>query len=273
MVAVERTILRSFDCVSTISPPMLDRLVAKGVEREKIREVPNWTDTSAIVPGNRHTRFKAELNLDHSQFVALYSGTMSNKQGLELIIEAAKSLDQIDPKIRFVLCGDGPYKQVLQDLAAGLTNVQFLGLQPSDNFAELLKTADVHLIPQKDEAADLVLPSKLGGILATGKPAIVMARPGTGLAAEVAGAGLIIPPGNAPALATAVRTLAGNPELCVSLGDGARTIAISRWDRVAILRRLEQALASLSELKKTTASRQPAVVDLSRPSKEKCSTD
>jgi colanic acid biosynthesis glycosyl transferase WcaI len=247
MVAVERKILRSFDCVSTISPPMLDRLAAKGVDKEKIREVRNWTDTTQIAPGNRHTRFKRELHLDDSHFVGLYSGTMSNKQGLELIIEAARRLDRTDPKIRFVLCGDGPYRAVLQNLAAGLTNVQFLGLQAGESFAELLKTADVHLIPQKAEAADLVLPSKLGGIFATGHPAIVMATPGTGLAAEVAGAGLIIPPGDAAALADAIHALANNPELCRCLGGGARAIALSRWNKAAILAALEQMLEGFCE--------------------------
>ena len=249
MVAVERKILRSFDCVSTISPPMLDRLAAKGVDNEKIQQVRNWTDTTQVAPGNRHTRFQKELHLNGSHFVGLYSGTMSNKQGLELIIEAARHLDRTDPKIRFVLCGDGPHKAMLQSLAEGLTNVQFLRLQAGESFAELLKTADFHLIPQKAEATDLVLPSKLGGIFATGRPVIVMAEPGTGLAAEVAGAGLIIPPGDAAELAAAVRTLADNPELCESLGKGARKIALLRWDKTAILGMLEQAMMTSIERK------------------------
>lgn len=58
MVAVERNILRSFDCVSTISPAMLDRLAAKGVDKEKIREVRNWTDTAQITPGGRCASFR-----------------------------------------------------------------------------------------------------------------------------------------------------------------------------------------------------------------------
>jgi putative colanic acid biosynthesis glycosyltransferase WcaI len=254
MIAVERKILRSFDCVSTISPPMLDRLAAKGVDKEKIREVRNWTDTSKILPGDKVTSFRKELRLDVSHFVGLYSGTMSNKQGLELIIEAAKSLDRTDSTIRFVLCGDGPHKAMLQSLAEGLSNVQFLGLQTGDSFAELLKTADFHLIPQKDEAADLVLPSKLGGIFATGRPVIVMAKPGTGLFTEVSGAGRIIPPGDVAALATAVRTLADNPELCDSLGKGARKIALLRWDKMAILSKLEQAMIGSIELRKSGPS-------------------
>jgi colanic acid biosynthesis glycosyl transferase WcaI len=255
MVSVERKILRSFDCVSTISPPMLKRLAAKGVDRERIREVRNWTDTTQIAPGNKHTRFREELQLDDSHLVGLYSGTMSNKQGLELIIEAAKYLDQNDDSnIRFVLCGDGPYKAMLQRLAAGLTNVQFLGLQADERFAELLQSADFHLIPQKAEAADLVLPSKLGGIFATGQPVIVMAKPETGLAAEVAGAALVVPPGDTHALVAAVRALADNPELCDSLGEGARKIALLRWDKAAILATLEQAMMASVELIKSGPS-------------------
>jgi putative colanic acid biosynthesis glycosyltransferase WcaI len=249
MIAVERRILKSFDCVSTISPQMIDRLASKGVDRAKIHEIRNWTDTSQIAPGDRLTGFRRKLNLDASHFVVLYSGTMSNKQGLEMIVEAARSLELTDPKLRFVICGDGPHKAVLQDLAAGLANVRFLDLQTADSFAELLNTADVHLIPQKAEAADLVLPSKLGGIFATGRPVIVMAKPGTGLAAEVGNAGIVIPPGDAAALATAVRTLACDPDLCDDLGRHARETALARWDKTAILASLEQMLKGFCEEK------------------------
>lgn len=273
MFAVERNTLRSFDCVSSISPSMLDRLAAKGVNKEKIRELRNWTDTAQIAPGDGNTGFRKELNLDDSHFVGLYSGTMSNKQGLELIVEAARQLDQKNPKVRFVLCGDGPQKALLKDMAAGLTNVQFLGLQAGDRFAELLKTADFHLIPQKAEAADLVLPSKLGGIFATGQPLIVMANPGTGLAAEAAGAGLIIRPGDAHALADAVRALASNPELHRLLGEGARAIALSRWDKAIILGRLRQMLTALSEPRNMTTPRFPALLGTARSAKRKSSTD
>ncbi len=124
-------------------------------------------------------------------------------------------------------------------------------MQADESFAELLKTADFHLIPQKAEAADLVLPSKLGGIFAAGRPVIVMANPGTGLAVEVAGASLIIPPGDAAALAAAVLTLANNPDLCDSLGKGARKIALSRWDKTAILSTLEQAMETFVEFRKS----------------------
>jgi colanic acid biosynthesis glycosyl transferase WcaI len=269
MVAVERKILQSFDCVSTISPQMLDRLASKGVDKEKIREIRNWTDTTRIVPGSSRTQFRKDLHLADSHFVGLYSGTMSNKQGLELIVDAARDLNRSDSNIRFVMCGDGPHKATLQNLAAGLTSIQFLGLQADEQFAELLKTADFHLIPQKAEAADLVLPSKLGGIFATGRPLVVMAHPGTGLADEVAGAGLVIPPGDMHALTAAIRTLADNPELRDSLGEGARAIALSRWDKGAILGRLKQTLTEFAEQRKTTMPPVPALVGAAQSTQAK----
>jgi colanic acid biosynthesis glycosyl transferase WcaI len=246
MIAAERSILRSFDCVSTISPQMLHRLASKGVERRKIRDIRNWTDTRQIVPGTVNAQFRKEqLNVDPAHFVCLYSGTMSNKQGLELILSAAKSLDHPKSNVRFVLCGEGPHKQTLKSLAADLSNVQFLHLQKDDSFAELLKSADVHLIPQKAEAADLVLPSKLGGILASARPVIVMANPNTGLFDEVGKGGIVIPPADTRALATAISRLAEDPSLCCSLGTEARAIALARWDKTTILTALERTLASL----------------------------
>jgi colanic acid biosynthesis glycosyl transferase WcaI len=253
MVGVERAILRSFNVVSTISPQMLGRLSSKGVSPEKIRELRNWTDIDQISPNDGPSNFRKELGLDDSHFLGLYAGTMSNKQGLDLIIEAARDLHQIAPNVRFVLCGDGPHKTMLQSLAAGLNNVQFLRLQADNRFAELLGAADFHLIPQKAQAADLVLPSKLGGIFATGRPVIAMSKHDTGLAAEVAGGGLVIPPGDASALVAAVRNLVRDPELCRSLGASARRIALSRWDKTAILAVLEQTLLASVEPKRSAA--------------------
>lgn len=255
MVAVERSILRSFDVVSTISPQMLQRLAYKGVDPARIREFRNWTDIEQIAPNDRSTGFRKELGLKDTDFVGLYSGTMSNKQGLDLIVGAARQLEQSSPNIRFVLSGEGPHKAALLELADGLTNVQFLGLQPDGRFAELIRSADFHLIPQRAEAADLVLPSKLGGIFATGRPVIAMSRPDAGLATEVAGAGLVVPPGDAAALAAAIRLLAGDASLSASLGKVARAVALARWDKTAILHSLEQTLATLAKRKFTFASR------------------
>lgn len=245
MLKIERRILRAFDRVSSIAPRMLDRLADKGVERRRLHEFRNWVDTDVVVPGSRMTAIRAEFGLRESDIVALYSGSMSNKQGLELIIEAARLLGPSDPQVKFIMCGDGPRRIALEAEAADLGNVRFLGLQPEGRFEELLNTADMHLIPQRAEAADLVLPSKIGAILASGRPVVAMTAPATGLAQEVEGAGLVVTPGDALALAAAVRKLADHEEIRSLLGVCARRRALERWNKAAILRALEREFVEL----------------------------
>jgi colanic acid biosynthesis glycosyl transferase WcaI len=235
MLATEARIIKSFDRISTISPQMLDRLAAKGIARDRLSEVRNWIDTNAIAPRPRQTRYRDELGLKDTDRVVLYSGTMSNKQGLDLVIEAATILDRVYPDVHFVLAGDGPHKAKLMAQAGGLSNTHFLGLQPYESFGELMATADVHVLPQRAEAADLVLPSKLGAIFASARPVIAMARLDTGLAIEVDGAGLVIEPGDSAALAAAIGQLGNDPVLARRLADEGRKRAVARWDRNTII--------------------------------------
>jgi putative colanic acid biosynthesis glycosyltransferase WcaI len=239
MLAVERRILSSFDRISTISPQMMCCLEQKGIAPEKLWEFRNWIDTGSVVPGSNQTSLRSDLRLKPTDIVALYSGAMSNKQGLELIIEAAAATRSSHPSVQFVLCGNGPIKPALMRIASGLSNVHFLDLQPQERISELLSTADLHLLPQKAQISDLVLPSKLAGMLASGRPVVAMAAPGTGIASEVEGAGLVIPPGDAQALAAAVTRLAGDAPLRARLGAVARARAEQKWDRVPIIRALE----------------------------------
>ncbi len=204
MIRIEAGILRSFDRVSSISSQMVDRLRSKGVGAEQVFEVRNWIDTKSISPASKETKYRQDLGLVPDDIVVLYSGTMSNKQGLDLLIEAATLLERVNSRIHFILAGDGPHKVALSEMATECTRVHFLGLQPNESFNELLATADIHVIPQKAAAADLVLPSKLGAIFASSRPVIAMANRNTGLAIEVEGAGLVVPPGNSSELAAAI---------------------------------------------------------------------
>ena len=245
MLAFERNILRLFDRVSTISPQMLLRLEQKGVHATKLREVRNGVDTKKIAPGERMNEFRRELGIGATDIVALYSGTMSNKQGIELIIDAARKIKLTHPNVHFILCGEGPQREFLEATAAGFTNIHFLPLQPADRFSKLLATADIHLLPQRAEAADLVLPSKLAGMFASGRPVIAMASEGTGLAHEITGVGLIVAPGDASALADGVKNLADSPNQRNALGSSARKRADERWNSAVIIQELERELVSI----------------------------
>jgi colanic acid biosynthesis glycosyl transferase WcaI len=193
----ERLILDGADLVSTISEGML-----KKVQRKTKRPIclfPNWVDTNQFYPIAEKEQLKNEYGFATSDQVVLYSGAIGEKQGLEAIIHAAKAL-QHHQDLKFVICGSGPYKQKLADITQelGLSNVTFLPLQPFESLNRFLNMGDVHLVLQKADAADLVMPSKLTTILAIGGMVIATAKKGTSLSDVVTGhdMGLVIEPGD-----------------------------------------------------------------------------
>jgi colanic acid biosynthesis glycosyl transferase WcaI len=243
---IENWLLSSVDRVSTVSSRMMERLILKGVCAEKTFFFPNWVDTQAIFPLDNPEAFRKQLGLTAESFVALYAGNMGVKQGLDLIIQAAEKL--IDHKhIVFVLCGEGAKRQQLHTEAQGLDNIKWIPLQPYEQFNQLLNIADVHLLPQREDAADLVMPSKLGGMLASGRPILTTAHPGTQVAEIVKNAGLVVPPNQLGQFIEALLILAANTEKRILWGKQARTIAVQQWDKERILTQFEQGLLNCIE--------------------------
>ena len=240
----ERTLLRRFDVVSTISEKMLERLGAKGVTAEKRASFPNWADIDAVRPLDGPSEYRRELGIPDNAVVALYSGNMGLKQGLELLGQSARRLVD-EENVYFVFGGEGPAREELQLACAGLPNVRFLGLQPTDRMRQWLGLADIHLLPQRADVADLVMPSKLTGMLASGKPVLATALPGTGVAIAIADCGISTQPGDANAFTGALRELAGDATLRLRLGQAARQRAEHDLARDAILIRIEQRIAAL----------------------------
>ncbi len=244
-LSLERLILRSFDKVSTISGNMLALLSRKGVAAASAIELRNWVDIDAITPlPSSHTGYRKELGIAEDDIVALYSGNMAAKQGLEVLAEVAALLEAGDRPIKLILCGRGPLRNELFERCKSLSNVHFLDLQPLERLSELLSTADIHLLPQRPEAADLVLPSKLTGMLASGRPVVAMANEGTALAEEVEGCGLVVRPSDAADMVSAIKALAGDAALRAELGAEARRRAESRWQKRSIIDRFVQDLSS-----------------------------
>src|SRR5260221_10974812 len=208
VLSAERRLLAQFDLVSSISPKMLEAIERKGISKERLMLLPNWVDPSRTFPLESSQAFRRELGISADRFVALYSGSMGKKQGLEVIIRAAReTLSFPETSPLFVLAGDGPARQLLEAEAKDLPNVLFLPLQPEERFNELLNAADIHLLPQRLEAADLVMPSKLGAIFSTGKPVIATVAPESQVAIAVSSGGVIVPPEDPKALAAAVHNL------------------------------------------------------------------
>jgi colanic acid biosynthesis glycosyl transferase WcaI len=235
VLATERWLMRRFDVVSTISDRMLARLRDKGVKAEKGVLFPNWVDTGSIHPLSGTSRLRSELGIDAKKFVALYSGNMGEKQGLETIIAAARLLES-RPDLLFVLCGDGAARARLVDAARGLQNVMFIPLQPLERLNQLLNMADVHLLPQRVDAEDLVMPSKLTAMMASGRPVVATAYHDSQVELILRQRGLVVEPGDAAAIAEAVVRLYQHPDEWLHLGEAARAYAVDVWDRDEVLK-------------------------------------
>jgi colanic acid biosynthesis glycosyl transferase WcaI len=239
--SLERFILRRFNRISSISARMIERLSAKGVDPARTVLFPNWVDTSVIFPMLAPSPLRKELGIPEGATVVLYSGNMGRKQGLELLVDASRRLEA-RTDIRFVFCGDGSYRQTFVQTATKNENVIILPLQPTERLNALLNLADIHVLPQVSGAADLVMPSKLTGMMASGRSIVATALPGTQLFGVLEGRGIITPPGDVDAFVAALIRLADTPSLRQQIGEEARSYAIRHLNRDLVLRQFELSL-------------------------------
>ncbi|MCX5479753.1 WcaI family glycosyltransferase [Kaistia geumhonensis] len=205
--AFERVVMRGFDRVVTISNRMAEKIAEKGVPEARVSVIRNWVDLDQIFPLDGPSPYRQELGYADDDFVVLYSGNIGAKQGLHVLLDAAERLAG-DRSIRFVIAGEGPAKTDLVARYGKLDTVRFLPFQPYERLNAFLNMADLHALPQDANAADLVLPSKLGGMLASGRPIVVTAASGTEIFEFLGQAAFITPPGDSEKLAEAIRDVA-----------------------------------------------------------------
>ncbi|CAN8139474.1 colanic acid biosynthesis fucosyltransferase WcaI [uncultured Thiomicrorhabdus sp.] len=239
---VERFLMRRFDRVSTISQSMMNLLDKKQIDRERQLFFPNWVDTSIIHP-LECSSYRDDLNISDDTVVCLYSGNMGLKQGLEIIIEAAKLLEK--EKIVFLMAGFGAAVDVLKEKSSGMDNVVWLPLQPFERLNQFLNVADIHLLPQQAGAADLVMPSKLTGMLSSGRSIVATADMGTEVHTVLNGMAEISPPGHVEEFAEAIQRLASNPQTRKEYGCKNRQYAEENLNVEAIMSRFEDELKAL----------------------------
>ncbi len=244
-LALEALFTRAFDRVSSISENMVRRAISKGVLESRTVFFPNWVDTDAIHPLPPESRnvFRDQLGLK-GKIIVLYSGNMGNKQGLDVLAPLARSFSEGSDHVHFLFCGDGAFRPQLEALVRDLPNVTLLALQPLELLNQLLNAADIHLLPQRADAADLVMPSKLTGMLSSGKPVLATASAGTHLADVIASfdLGIVVPPEDLVVLHAAVSELASSLSLRQTLGANARAYAVQHLGREEVLLRFERDL-------------------------------
>ena len=197
MFGVEKFILKKSDYVSSISDGMIANIQAK--HHREVLSFPNWANTEDFYPIPEKAELKKAFDLPPQKKVVLYSGAIGEKQGLDMLLRSAKDLMHLDDLI-FIICGSGPYKEKLIELSEelGLSNILFMPLQSKDKFNSFLNMADVHLVLQKADATDLVMPSKVTNILSVGGLALITTPQNNSLHAVISkyNMGILVQPEN-----------------------------------------------------------------------------
>lgn len=240
LIQLYGSLLQRFDYVSTISEQMRAQLPSYGVNASSCGMFPNWVDIEALRPLSEPSSFRRELGLSEDKIVALYAGNMGSKQGVDSLADVARDLVDLTD-LHFVFAGDGALRPDVERMTADLENVTMIPLQPAERFNDLLNLADIHLLPQRQAAVTFALPSKFGGMMASGRPAVVQAEEGE-LAAVARKCGIVVPSDDAEAMAEAVRALVNDPMRRKELGDMARRYAELHLAREIVLNRHEQQL-------------------------------
>jgi colanic acid biosynthesis glycosyl transferase WcaI len=223
--------------------------VGKRISEDRVRLFPNWADTEFVRPLQRDDEIRREFGAGPDDVLVLHAGNMGEKQGLELILDAAERLRE-RPEIKFAMVGAGAARERLQQMAdkRRLDNLRFYPLQPLERLPLMLAAGDVHLVVQRREAADLVMPSKLTNILSAGRASIATVDPNTAVH-EVLNdhdCGVTIPPESATELAASIVALADDVGLRERLERNARRYAESHLQKDRLLSNFEAELRSLA---------------------------
>jgi colanic acid biosynthesis glycosyl transferase WcaI len=239
--------LRSADRVVAIGDTMKRRLEEKGVASERIRVIPNWCDVTSVVPMPRDNPWAREHRLVR-RFVVMHSGNVGHAQDLDTLIRACMFLRDLN-NLAVRIIGGGARRDELMELARRLKTdrVRFMPWQPYELRSLSLSTGDIHVVGLARGLAGYVVPSRLYGILATGRPVIAAAEAESETAQLVAriGCGVVIPPGNPFALAEAIRAAHDGEYDLAEMGRRAREFAQAEGDRPIAIRRYGAVLREL----------------------------
>ncbi len=164
---VEKKLLKSADLRSTISVAMLKKLESKCPNKKSIL-LPNWVDINDI----NLEKSKRHPHLNTNKFKILYSGNIGEKQDWEFFLRFAKSIKK-NPNIEIIIIGDGSKKRWLEKRLINFSNVILHPPVAYSELSDLLCSADLHFLFQKDDVIDTVMPSKILAMMASQKPSLI----------------------------------------------------------------------------------------------------
>jgi colanic acid biosynthesis glycosyl transferase WcaI len=211
---IASAVSRRYDSVIAIGDCMAQRILRKGAVTERVEVVPNWADPLIRPIPRADNQMRLELGLG-DRFTVAYSGNFGLAHPLTALIDAAATLAHRAPDILFLLIGEGRglarVRREIEDRR--LPNLRLLPWQPADRLAESLGAADLHLASMDERAEGMLVPSKVAGALAAGRPCILLGSAGSAAARLIVdhGCGSVLSPGDGQGLARAIMVHATDP--------------------------------------------------------------
>jgi glycosyltransferase involved in cell wall biosynthesis len=239
--------LRRANRVVAIGETMRRRLIAKGADASRLSVIPNWVDTHALRPAPQDNEWAREYGFA-GRFVVMHSGNVGHAQNLDALVRASTFLRDLDD-LTVAIIGGGARRSDLVALADVLEadSVVFLGYQPRDTLSLSLSAATVHVVGLARGLSGYVVPSRLYGILAAGRPVIVAADEDSETANVVraAGCGIVIPPSRPELLAEAIRAMHDGAYDLEAMGANGRAYVQAQADRTIAVARYRALLHEL----------------------------
>ena len=242
---VEKQIYKIFEVVGTISEGIIYKLEEKGINKNKIYYLPNCIDPKNFKQKNEQERlfniYREKFNLSPETIVIQYSGTMNKKQGFDFLIPIIENFKN-HKNVFWIFGGEGPTKKQLIYSTRKIKNIKFLPFQDEDKMSDWLNFGDIHIIPQDEKVEDLLFPSKLLAILASGNPIISNCSPNSDLGKVISDVGLRIDPKDQVKFIEAINFLIENPDKRYLLGKKARIFVEKKFNQRFVLEKFNKFL-------------------------------
>lgn len=244
---LEKFVYSKAAAVTVIAPRMRERLLEKGVSKNKVHVIPNFVDIADLSPLEKDNDFSRKHNL-HNLFVVSYAGNMGPAQGLEHFIDAANILkDEVG--ICFLMMGDGTLREGLKQRIEGynLGNCLFLPYQPYSLMAQAYAASDLCLVSQAIETGSEAVPSKVYRIMACARPVLAVTDQNSDLARLVrdASCGDFVLPGSAKFLAEIVVRAYRNQEQWQEMGQSGREHVVRYYARETVTNQYNELIKNI----------------------------
>ncbi|WP_303316560.1 WcaI family glycosyltransferase [Flavivirga abyssicola] len=236
---MEKRLLNQGDINSTISHRMISHL--KDKSNSDSFYFPNWIDVSKINPSN----YETHDYLKSSRFKILYSGNIGDKQDWDFFVLFAKKLMNLEVEILVV--GDGAKREWLCDNIRNFDNVKYYPPVKYSELSSLLCSADLHILFQKNNVVDSVMPSKLLGMMASSRPSLITGGDGSEVKVVVnnSNGGVYLSNVDVEECVSVVKSLLNSKEKLLDLGLNARNYIVKHFSSNEVLQSFENKLSEI----------------------------